>query len=65
MEMDVKKYHPITVRKLMVECLPHLRVVALYLLIAKVSGVLSEAVSLLVVGLGILSLSLLWDGKPR
>jgi len=57
MGMNVKKYHPITVRKLMVECLPHLRVVTLYLLIAKVSGVLSEGFPLLFVGLGILSLS--------
>ncbi len=56
MGMDVKKYHSITVWKLAVECLPHLRVVALYLLIAKVSGVLSEVFPLLLVGLGILSL---------
>jgi len=56
MGMDVKKYHFITVRKLMVECLPHLRIVSLYLIIAKISGVLSEVFPLLFVGLGILSL---------
>jgi len=56
MGMDVKKYHFITVRKLMLECLPHLRIVFLYLIIAKISGVLSEVFPLLFVGLGILSL---------
>lgn len=40
----------------MVEYLPHLRIVSLYLIIAKVSGVLSEVFPLLFVGLGILSL---------
>jgi hypothetical protein len=56
MGMDVKKYHSFTVRKLMMECIPHLTVVSLYLIIAEGSGLLSEVFPLLLVGLGILSL---------
>ena len=56
MGMDVKQYNPLTFRKLMVECIPHLRVVFLYLILAKSSGMLSEVFPLLFVGLGILSL---------
>ena len=56
MGLDVKSCHSITIRKLMVECLPHLRVVSIYLLIAQASGVLSEVFPLLLVGSGILSL---------
>jgi len=56
MGINVKTYHSFTVRKLMVECLPHLKVVSLYLIIAKGSAALSEVFPLLFVGLGILSL---------
>lgn len=56
MSVDVKLYNPLTFRKLMAECLPHLRVVFLYLLLAKASVMVSEVFPLLLVGLGILSL---------
>lgn len=56
MSVDVKQYNPLTFRKLMVECMPHLRVVFLYLLLAKASVMVSEVFPLLLVGLGILSL---------
>ncbi len=45
-----------TARKLLVECIPHLRVVALYLLVAKFSGVFGNIFPLLLMGLGIISL---------
>ncbi len=45
-----------TVRKLLVECIPHLTVVSLYLMIAEGSGVLSDVFPLLLLSLGILSL---------
>jgi len=56
MGVDVKQYNPLTFRKLMGECVPHLRVVFLYLLLAKASVMVSEVFPLLVVGAGILSL---------
>lgn len=56
MGVDVKQCNPLTFRKLLVECIPHLRVVFLYLLLAKVSGLFAEVFPLLFVGLGILAL---------
>ncbi|MDR4495605.1 MAG: hypothetical protein R3B74_14565 [Nitrospirales bacterium] len=56
MGVDVQHYNPLTFRKLLAECIPHLRVVVLYLLLAKASGMFSEVFPLLFVGLGILSL---------
>lgn len=56
MGIDIPRNNSFTVRKVMVECLPHLTVVSLYLIIAEGSGVLSEVFPLLFVGLGILSL---------
>ena len=56
MGVDVKNYHSFTVRKLAVECIPHLSIVSLYLIIAEGSRVLSDAFPLLFISLGILSL---------
>ena len=58
MGIDVKKYNSFTVRKLAVECIPHLTVVSLYLIIAESSRVLSDFFPLLFIGLGILSVYL-------
>ena len=56
MRVEIKPYNPLTFRKLMGECVPHLRVVFLYLFLAKASVMVSEVFPLLVVGSGILSL---------
>ena len=56
MGVDATKSHAFTLRKLLVECLPHLAVVFLYLIVAKGSGVLFPNFPLLFVGVGILSL---------
>ena len=58
MGLDVKKYNSFTVRKLAVECIPHLTFVALYLIIAESSRILSDFFPLLFIGLGILSVYL-------
>ena len=55
MGLAVKNYNSFTVRKLAVECIPHLTVVSLYLIIAEGSRVLSEVFPLLFISLGILS----------
>ena len=55
MGLNVTKNHSFTVRKLIVECIPHLTVVSLYLIIAEGYTVLSEMFPLLFIGLGILS----------
>ena len=47
MGIDVKKYNSFTVRKLAVECIPHLTFVFLYLIIAEGSRVLSDFFPLL------------------
>jgi len=56
MGVDATKSQSFTLRKLLVECRPHLTVVSLYLIIAEGSGVLSGNFPLLFVGVGILSL---------
>ena len=56
MGVDVKPCNSLTFKRLMVECVPHLRVVFLYLLLAKASGMVAEFFPLLFVGLGILVL---------
>jgi hypothetical protein len=55
MGLAVKNYHSFTVRKLAVECIPHIAVVFLYLIIAEGSRFLSEVFPLLFISLGILS----------
>jgi len=56
MGINATKSHSLTLRKLLVECFPHLTVVFLYLIIAEGSGVLSQNFPLVFVGVGILSL---------
>ena len=58
MRIDVRRYNSFTVRKLVVECIPHLTFVSLYLIIAESSRVLSDFFPLLIIGLGILSVYL-------
>jgi hypothetical protein len=53
---DVTSHPPFTTRKLVVECLPPLAFVFVYLIIAEGARVLSEWLPLLFIGLGILSL---------
>ena len=55
MGLAVKNYNSFTVRKLAVECIPHIAFVFLYLIIAEGSRVLSEVFPLLFISLGILS----------
>jgi hypothetical protein len=55
MGIAVKNYNSFTVRKLAVECIPHITFVFLYLIIAEGSRVLSEVFPLLFISLGILS----------
>jgi hypothetical protein len=52
---DVKKPKHFNTRKLVVECIPHVTVVFLYLIIAEGSRILSDFFPLLFIGLGILS----------
>ncbi len=56
MGFDAATHTSFTIKKLFLECIPHLTVVLLYLIIAKSSGRLSPVFPLLLVGLGILSL---------
>lgn len=53
---DVRKYRSFTARKLALECIPHLGVVFLYLIIAESSRLLANGFPLLLIGLGILSI---------
>ena len=55
MGLAVKNNHSFTVRKLAVECIPHIAFVFLYLIIAEGSRFLSEVFPLLFMSLGILS----------
>jgi hypothetical protein len=55
MGLAIKNYRSFTVRKLAVECIPHIAVVFLYLIIAEGSRFLSEVFPLLFISLGILS----------
>ena len=55
MGLAVKNNHSFTVRKLAVECSPHITFVCLYLIIAEGSRVLSEVFPLLFISFGILS----------
>ncbi len=55
MGKDVKKTKHFNTRKLAVDCIPHVTVVFLYLIIAEGSRVLSEVFPLLFISLGILS----------
>ena len=56
MGSDVTKHNSFTIRKLLVESVPHLTVVFFYLLIAESSGLLSKNFPLVFIGLGIFSL---------
>ena len=56
MGKDLKSHAPFTSRKLVVECLPHLAVVFIYLIMAESARVLSPWFPLLFISLGIVSL---------
>ncbi len=56
MRVAATKHTSFTIKKLFLECIPHLTVVSLYLIIAESSGRLSTVFPLLFVGLGVLSL---------
>lgn len=66
MAADARKHTSFTVKKLFLECIPHLIVVFLYLMIAESSGLVSAMFPVLFMGLGILALCVVgWNASLK